>query len=178
MQCSSLEHIGVVGQKEACTDAERERRPRQRIRGMFATHCFPRRRMMNTSLQHTKALIFSTTPSIRLTVPASWWSWRRVWARKSCAKISCGHRRLDLRAVRTVLGRRRRNASRVLTTFSLPTVIASQTGLHYTARCSEISKFAMPAMSPTMTEGGLAAWKVKEGQSFAAGDVLLEIVSL
>lgn len=36
----------------------------------------------------------------------------------------------------------------------------------------------MPAMSPTMTEGGLAAWKVKEGQSFAAGDVLLEIVSL
>ena len=33
----------------------------------------------------------------------------------------------------------------------------------------------MPAMSPTMTEGGLATWKVKEGQSFAAGDVLLEI---
>jgi pyruvate/2-oxoglutarate dehydrogenase complex dihydrolipoamide acyltransferase (E2) component len=26
-----------------------------------------------------------------------------------------------------------------------------------------------------MTEGGLATWKVKEGQSFAAGDVLLEI---
>lgn len=33
----------------------------------------------------------------------------------------------------------------------------------------------MPAMSPTMTEGGLATWKVKEGQSFSAGDVLLEI---
>jgi len=34
----------------------------------------------------------------------------------------------------------------------------------------------MPAMSPTMTEGGILAWKKKEGQSFAAGDVLLEIV--
>ncbi|KAG8810451.1 hypothetical protein FRC17_002935 [Serendipita sp. 399] len=33
----------------------------------------------------------------------------------------------------------------------------------------------MPAMSPTMTEGGIAAWKKKEGESFAAGDVLLEI---
>ena len=34
----------------------------------------------------------------------------------------------------------------------------------------------MPAMSPTMTEGGVAQWKVKEGQAFAAGDVLLEVV--
>lgn len=34
----------------------------------------------------------------------------------------------------------------------------------------------MPAMSPTMTEGGIASWKKKEGDSFAAGDVLLEIV--
>jgi pyruvate dehydrogenase E2 component (dihydrolipoamide acetyltransferase) len=33
----------------------------------------------------------------------------------------------------------------------------------------------MPAMSPTMTEGGIAGWKVKEGDSFAAGDVLVEI---
>ncbi|RDX52758.1 single hybrid motif-containing protein [Lentinus brumalis] len=33
----------------------------------------------------------------------------------------------------------------------------------------------MPAMSPTMTEGGIASWKVKEGDTFAAGDVLLEI---
>ncbi|OSD02017.1 single hybrid motif-containing protein [Trametes coccinea BRFM310] len=38
-----------------------------------------------------------------------------------------------------------------------------------------ISKFAMPAMSPTMTEGGIASWKKKEGESFEAGDVLLEI---
>lgn len=27
-----------------------------------------------------------------------------------------------------------------------------------------------------MTEGGIAEWKKKEGESFAAGDVLLEIV--
>jgi hypothetical protein len=35
----------------------------------------------------------------------------------------------------------------------------------------------MPAMSPTMTEGGVASWKKSEGESFAAGDVLLEVVS-
>jgi hypothetical protein len=34
----------------------------------------------------------------------------------------------------------------------------------------------MPAMSPTMTEGGIASWKKKAGDTFAAGDVLLEIV--
>lgn len=34
----------------------------------------------------------------------------------------------------------------------------------------------MPAMSPTMTEGGISSWKKAEGDSFAAGDVLLEIV--
>lgn len=28
-----------------------------------------------------------------------------------------------------------------------------------------------------MTEGGIAQWKKKEGESYAAGDVLLEIVS-
>ncbi|KAL8923347.1 MAG: hypothetical protein Q9172_003188, partial [Xanthocarpia lactea] len=30
-------------------------------------------------------------------------------------------------------------------------------------------------MSPTMTEGNIASWKVKEGDSFSTGDVLLEI---
>ena len=30
-------------------------------------------------------------------------------------------------------------------------------------------------MSPTMTEGNIASWKVKEGDSFETGDVLLEI---
>jgi len=38
-----------------------------------------------------------------------------------------------------------------------------------------ISNFQMPAMSPTMTEGGIASWKKKEGESFGTGDVLLEI---
>lgn len=41
-----------------------------------------------------------------------------------------------------------------------------------------LAKFQMPAMSPTMTEGGIASWKKKEGETFSAGDVLLEIVSL
>jgi pyruvate/2-oxoglutarate dehydrogenase complex dihydrolipoamide acyltransferase (E2) component len=34
----------------------------------------------------------------------------------------------------------------------------------------------MPAMSPTMTEGGIASWKKQEGEAFASGDVLLEVV--
>jgi len=33
----------------------------------------------------------------------------------------------------------------------------------------------MPAMSPTMTEGGITGWKKEEGESFTAGDVLLEV---
>ncbi len=33
----------------------------------------------------------------------------------------------------------------------------------------------MPALSPTMTEGNIATWRVKEGEKFSAGDVLLEI---
>jgi pyruvate/2-oxoglutarate dehydrogenase complex dihydrolipoamide acyltransferase (E2) component len=33
----------------------------------------------------------------------------------------------------------------------------------------------MPALSPTMTEGNIASWKVKEGDEFVAGDVLLEV---
>ena len=31
-------------------------------------------------------------------------------------------------------------------------------------------------MSPTMTEGGIASWKKREGDTFTVGDVLLEIV--
>lgn len=33
----------------------------------------------------------------------------------------------------------------------------------------------MPALSPTMTEGTLASWSVKEGDAVAAGDVIAEI---
>ncbi|KAK9460274.1 uncharacterized protein V1516DRAFT_676191 [Lipomyces oligophaga] len=48
-------------------------------------------------------------------------------------------------------------------------------GIHGSARRNAASNFAMPALSPTMTEGGISAWKVKEGDSFSAGDVLIEI---
>ncbi|KIX10627.1 uncharacterized protein Z518_01711 [Rhinocladiella mackenziei CBS 650.93] len=41
--------------------------------------------------------------------------------------------------------------------------------------CLSAHNFAMPAMSPTMTEGNISSWRVKEGDSFSAGDVLLEI---
>lgn len=37
------------------------------------------------------------------------------------------------------------------------------------------TNFAMPAMSPTMTEGSINRWLVAEGATYSAGDVLLEI---
>ncbi|KZV70749.1 single hybrid motif-containing protein [Peniophora sp. CONT] len=52
---------------------------------------------------------------------------------------------------------------------------SSRQWLHTSAARSAITNFQMPAMSPTMTEGGIASWKLKEGDKFAAGDVLLEI---
>jgi Biotin-requiring enzyme len=55
--------------------------------------------------------------------------------------------------------------------------ISTTAGLHSTSHRRVVTKFTMPAMSPTMTEGGIAAWKKKEGEAFSAGDVLLEIVS-
>ncbi|KAH9982433.1 pyruvate dehydrogenase [Lactifluus volemus] len=48
-------------------------------------------------------------------------------------------------------------------------------GLHTSVRRHALSKMTMPAMSPTMTEGGISAWKKAEGESFTSGDVLLEI---
>ena len=36
-------------------------------------------------------------------------------------------------------------------------------------------KILMPALSPTMTEGTLAKWLLKEGDSVASGDVMAEI---
>ncbi|KAF8584483.1 dihydrolipoamide acetyltransferase [Ramaria rubella] len=48
-------------------------------------------------------------------------------------------------------------------------------GLHQSSRRHALSKFSMPAMSPTMTEGGISAWKKSEGDSFSTGEVLLEI---
>ncbi|KAI5962306.1 PDX1 [Candida pseudojiufengensis] len=40
---------------------------------------------------------------------------------------------------------------------------------------NEASIFKMPAMSPTMTEGKIISWKLKPGDSFNSGDVLLEV---
>ncbi|KAF8579471.1 single hybrid motif-containing protein [Ramaria rubella] len=54
----------------------------------------------------------------------------------------------------------------------------TSTVLHATSYRSDITKFQMPAMSPTMTEGGISDWKKKEGESFSAGDVLLEIIAI
>ncbi|CAE7205228.1 hypothetical protein CFE70_008574 [Pyrenophora teres f. teres 0-1] len=48
-------------------------------------------------------------------------------------------------------------------------------GLHSSQAALAAQSFNMPALSPTMTEGNIATWKIKEGDSFSAGDVLLEI---
>ncbi|KDE09159.1 pyruvate dehydrogenase E2 component (dihydrolipoamide acetyltransferase) [Microbotryum lychnidis-dioicae p1A1 Lamole] len=53
--------------------------------------------------------------------------------------------------------------------------LSSPRYLHATSRSHALTKFMFPAMSPTMTEGGIASWKKKEGEAFAPGDVLLEI---
>ncbi|KAG1730570.1 pyruvate dehydrogenase X component [Suillus lakei] len=52
---------------------------------------------------------------------------------------------------------------------------AQRRSLHQTGVRYAITNLEMPAMSPTMTEGGISSWKKREGESFTAGDVLLEI---
>ncbi|KAI1812142.1 mitochondrial pyruvate dehydrogenase protein x component-like protein [Poronia punctata] len=52
---------------------------------------------------------------------------------------------------------------------------AATRGFRSSATSLAAQNFTMPALSPTMTEGNVSTWKVKEGDSFAAGDVLLEI---
>ncbi|KAJ7090363.1 single hybrid motif-containing protein [Mycena belliarum] len=47
--------------------------------------------------------------------------------------------------------------------------------LHQSHARRAITNLEMPSMSPTMTEGGIVGWKKKDGDAFAAGDVLLEI---
>lgn len=61
-------------------------------------------------------------------------------------------------------------------------ILARQARSQYSRRLFSSSSYAldaqnftMPAMSPTMTEGNISSWKVKEGDSFSSGDVLLEI---
>jgi len=48
-------------------------------------------------------------------------------------------------------------------------------GFRSSAAALAAQNFMMPALSPTMTEGNIASWRVKEGERFSAGDVLLEI---
>ncbi|KAI0834952.1 hypothetical protein F5Y06DRAFT_145799 [Hypoxylon sp. FL0890] len=52
---------------------------------------------------------------------------------------------------------------------------AATRGFRTSAAALAAQNFTMPALSPTMTEGNIANWKIKEGESFSAGDVLLEI---
>ncbi|KAM7202332.1 pyruvate dehydrogenase complex protein X component, mitochondrial [Naviculisporaceae sp. PSN 640] len=48
-------------------------------------------------------------------------------------------------------------------------------GFRTSAAALAAQNFTMPALSPTMTEGNIATWRIKEGDKFVAGDVLLEI---
>ncbi|RUS18005.1 hypothetical protein BC937DRAFT_89247 [Endogone sp. FLAS-F59071] len=47
--------------------------------------------------------------------------------------------------------------------------------LHTSQSRQAITKFNMPAMSPTMTEGTITRWKKNEGDNIVTGDVLLEV---
>ncbi|KAK3375301.1 hypothetical protein B0H63DRAFT_275147 [Podospora didyma] len=52
---------------------------------------------------------------------------------------------------------------------------AAVRGFRTSAAALAAQNLTMPALSPTMTEGNIASWRVKEGDKFLAGDVLLEI---
>ncbi|OTB08602.1 hypothetical protein M426DRAFT_316616 [Hypoxylon sp. CI-4A] len=52
---------------------------------------------------------------------------------------------------------------------------ATTRGFRTSAASLAAQNFTMPALSPTMTEGNIASWKLKEGDTFSAGDVILEI---
>ncbi|KAI8575449.1 hypothetical protein K450DRAFT_261777 [Umbelopsis ramanniana AG] len=52
---------------------------------------------------------------------------------------------------------------------------AVSNGFHTSSVQAAVTKFGMPAMSPTMTEGTIIKWKKKEGDEVAAGDVILEV---
>ena len=54
-------------------------------------------------------------------------------------------------------------------------IVPHRADLTSSARTLAAQNFTMPALSPTMTEGNIANWNVNEGDSFSAGDVLLEI---
>lgn len=60
---------------------------------------------------------------------------------------------------------------------SSPSVASTVAGLSTSASRAALSKYTFPAMSPTMTEGGIARWNKKDGEAFGPGDVIFEIVS-
>ncbi|CCH59587.1 hypothetical protein TBLA_0B07710 [Henningerozyma blattae CBS 6284] len=47
--------------------------------------------------------------------------------------------------------------------------------IHTSRFLLDAQPFLMPAMSPTMEKGGIVSWKFKPGETFSAGDVLLEV---
>lgn len=57
----------------------------------------------------------------------------------------------------------------------LRTMLTCRVGFRTSSASLAAQNFTMPALSPTMTEGNIAKWNIKEGDSFTAGDVLLEI---
>ncbi|KAF3901615.1 hypothetical protein ABW21_db0205393 [Orbilia brochopaga] len=52
---------------------------------------------------------------------------------------------------------------------------ATVRGISSTACACKAHNFTMPALSPTMTEGSISAWRINEGDKFSAGDVILEV---
>ncbi|GAO47979.1 hypothetical protein G7K_2170-t1 [Saitoella complicata NRRL Y-17804] len=67
------------------------------------------------------------------------------------------------------------NGARVAVSLRRNAALAASRGFQSSRSAAAASNFKMPAMSPTMTEGTVASWKLKEGDGFAAGDVILEI---
>ena len=67
-----------------------------------------------------------------------------------------------------------RRCSRALTT-SAQRLRAVGLGARCLSTLPSHTLLPMPSLSPTMTSGNLAAWKLKEGDSFSAGDVLAEV---
>ncbi|KAI5867997.1 pyruvate dehydrogenase protein x component [Durotheca rogersii] len=54
-------------------------------------------------------------------------------------------------------------------------ITRGRAGFRTSAAAAAAQNFTMPALSPTMTEGNIASWKLREGDAYSAGDVLLEI---
>ncbi|KAL1746475.1 single hybrid motif-containing protein [Schizophyllum fasciatum] len=67
-----------------------------------------------------------------------------------------------------------RVASGALASVPVARLVAAR-ALHCSAARGCISRLAMPIPYPDMTVGDIAKWKMKEGDAFHVGDVLLEI---